>query len=871
MFLISSNRLKLYINSLHLSLLYPFFDAMRLDMGKDRNYYIYIEEIHMDKWRQRLAGIDDDYLIGISNKGIVKRAYKDKEETAAEIVSAEEEARVKVGEETVTVRFPLGESKCTCPSRSICRHVVQAILTLRESSVREAGAGQGAASAAEQATAGRTAAGRETAGTAAEEQAGADQPPAGQETAGAAGAGEAAPKQQAEAASGRNTTGKAAAEQNPVSGQTAPSGQSGTRNGEREGAAANGVFEEINAYPLAKLKKALGNKYFQTFVSQAAAGIRPEIRYTSVITMQLPEPGVTVKLLSPLEYSTCTCHKKELCRHKAAAILWCRLEAGAVTKEELIKEASEEPAYDLDEVREAAGQMEAFLEELFGTGLSRVSPEAPDDLERLAIISHNAGLARFEGYFRALADSYDRYLKRKAAFQTKHLMEQMAGLWHRVERLRQAENGTEVAALAGEFRADYLPVGKLELIGIAAEQYKSQTGYEGETIYFLEETTKKWYTYTNAKPVFYDGAKRGRESGAALQGPAPWGLQISLEKLLKVRIRLTGVKCDSRNRISSSQETRGEILGDQGLCASDIRNWYYRDFGKLFRERIRKPGREASGQPGDLTSRGREALKGAELVFVRPDSCAKAEFSQTGQQLTLPLYDRAGRELLVEVTYSKEEAGAIRYLERISEKKLPCFLGKVSLRDGRLRMYPVDLQEIEEPDDREDLQGQESSADRGRAEGSDSPDGKSPVDSPKLSDGENRAELQNGKNGPEKEGTPDQKEMLSPALNCQTKYQVMEDIAGEISLLMEDLSQSGFDMVHDSTLKDLRNAVQLTEQYGMKHLSGMLESLAELTEAGRHQMEKHIGPVAGLYADIIKYINLLTHKIAYDRGADYYA
>ena len=34
----------------------------------------------MDEWRERLAGIDDDYLIGISNKGIVKRAYKDMEE-----------------------------------------------------------------------------------------------------------------------------------------------------------------------------------------------------------------------------------------------------------------------------------------------------------------------------------------------------------------------------------------------------------------------------------------------------------------------------------------------------------------------------------------------------------------------------------------------------------------------------------------------------------------------------------------------------------------------------------------------------------------------------------------------------------------------
>ena len=78
-------------------------------------------------------------------------------------------------------------------------------------------------------------------------------------------------------------------------------------------------------------------------------------------------------------------------------------------------------------------------------------------------------------------------------------------------------------------------------------------------------------------------------------------------------------------------------------------------------------------------------------MYVQPDSCAKAEFSQTDQQLILPLYDKAGRVLLVEVTYSKREADTIRYLEKISEKKLPCFLGKIYLRDGRMRMYPVDV------------------------------------------------------------------------------------------------------------------------------------------------------------------------------------
>ena len=91
----------------------------------------------MSDWKDRLAEVDDDYLIGLSNKGIVKRAYKDKGEVAAQVQSTGEEASVAVGEETVTVRYPLGESKCTCPSRSICRHVVQAILVLKESCLKD--------------------------------------------------------------------------------------------------------------------------------------------------------------------------------------------------------------------------------------------------------------------------------------------------------------------------------------------------------------------------------------------------------------------------------------------------------------------------------------------------------------------------------------------------------------------------------------------------------------------------------------------------------------------------------------------------------------------------------------------------------------
>ena len=192
-------------------------------------------------------------------------------------------------------------------------------------------------------------------------------------------------------------------------------------------------------------------------------------------------------------------------------------------------ELGDAQTYDMEQVKDTAGQIRRFLEELLGTGLSRTSPDVLDYLERLAIISHNAGLARFEGYCRALSDSYDRYFKRKASFQTQEIMGQVARLYRRSGLLLKAESGAEVLRQAGEFRTDYLPVGDLDLIGIAMEHFQSQTGYEGETIYFLEENTKKWYTYTNARPVFYEP---GRGRGHLQKSQAPWGVDVFFQDLL---------------------------------------------------------------------------------------------------------------------------------------------------------------------------------------------------------------------------------------------------------------------------------------------------------------------------------------------------
>lgn len=105
----------------------------------------------------------------------------------------------------------------------------------------------------------------------------------------------------------------------------------------------------------------------------------------------------------------------------------------------------------------------------------------------------------------------------------------------------------------------------------------------------------------------------------------------------------------------------------------------------------------------------------------------------------------------------------------------------------------------------------------------------------------------------------------------KSKYEVVDELAEEVLGLMEDLYQSGFDTVHDTTLKDMKKAAQLAGQYGCAGLAKLLTGLYEGISLSRHQMERQTGPVAELYVKINEYLYLCRQKTAYDRGLEYYS
>ena len=83
---------------------------------------------------RRLAAFDDEALAAIASKGLVRRARKDVEDgLVGEIVFETTAARIRVSVFTVTLpdKGP-AFAKCTCPASACCRHILAAVIHLRE-------------------------------------------------------------------------------------------------------------------------------------------------------------------------------------------------------------------------------------------------------------------------------------------------------------------------------------------------------------------------------------------------------------------------------------------------------------------------------------------------------------------------------------------------------------------------------------------------------------------------------------------------------------------------------------------------------------------------------------------------------------------
>jgi len=110
-------------------------------------------------------------------------------------------------------------------------------------------------------------------------------------------------------------------------------------------------------------------------------------------------------------------------------------------------------------------------------------------------------------------------------------------------------------------------------------------------------------------------------------------------------------------------------------------------------------------------------------------------------------------------------------------------------------------------------------------------------------------------------------------MDSDNKEAYFEDLFTDISSILEDLCESGFHTVHDSTLQELKEKGETAARCGMHYLSKLLLALQEELSQSRHRIsgDKNAGSSpAKYYAELIESVELGKEKIAYDKGKNYY-
>lgn len=172
-------------------------------------------------------------------------------------------------------------------------------------------------------------------------------------------------------------------------------------------------------------------------------------------------------------------------------------------------------------------------------------------------------------------------------------------------------------------------------------------------------------------PIFYDNTPYNnyyRRTNAY----APWGLNCKIEELSRINFKLVHGKINSQNRLSSSSETKGMVIGKSNLSDLEIQDYLFDNWKTLIDKK--------------LNSYNNESI---DIIFLKVKEFGECSFDKINQTLNLPIYDEEKNIINIKVQFSSKTKSMIRVLERLSKKNPPLFLGRVFISEGEVTFYPI--------------------------------------------------------------------------------------------------------------------------------------------------------------------------------------
>lgn len=403
-----------------------------------------------------------------------------------------------------------------------------------------------------------------------------------------------------------------------------------------------------------------------------------------LLVVTFPLGGQTVRFLSGegVAGGICSCRSSDVCAHRVAAVLAYKRARGVDVdafrifgqSHTALRESGEAPRSRAEVVGAAGTLLEACVE----IGISHLSPMTRDRFSTLSISALGVDLPRLSLALRGLGEGVALALARDARADERVWLLAAARTYALCRALERAGESPP-PALTGAHRTRYEEVGALELTGVGAERWQTMSGYVGLTILFWEQTARRWYSWSEARPALGAG---GFDPQARFLQEMPWPGLSSPAQASASRFKLMHARRNYQGRLSGSAQTRALLLGEAEPHGLDFAQCSFRDWEAL---RAYAVSTLACGLEE------RQPLR--DLVVLRPHRWGARFFDEVAQVFNWVVLDEGGRQLPLVLPFDKEHKRAIEILEGFDSQSPPveAVLARLAVRNGRLALRPVTL------------------------------------------------------------------------------------------------------------------------------------------------------------------------------------
>src|SRR5882672_2724502 len=329
----------------------------------------------------------------------------------------------------------------------------------------------------------------------------------------------------------------------------------------------------------------------------------------------------------------------------------------------------------------------------YSHGFAVPSRALEERLMLLAVSSRAEAMPRLSASLRRIAERLEQRRSRNVNHDPVELLREIAfahALLHAVSQTK--DDG--LRRLAGAVRAEYEPIGDVDLIGLGATLFETIAGAVGVTGHFVEPATGRRFTASLARGTTHDTRFDPR---AAYRTQSVWGQ--TLARLSSATFRLSGAQASSTGRLSLSQTSRAEAIQPFRPSREGITAWAQDRIGPLadlahmswpiLADHLARCFAPSLEMPPLL----------AQPVILLPSRIAPVAFDDLTQRLRWPLMDLSGAWISLTLDHNDEGRGLgasrIAALEAAigdDGNKRPFAIVAIARADGgKLTLEPIAL------------------------------------------------------------------------------------------------------------------------------------------------------------------------------------